>query len=325
MSGPHPSPGVAGRAGGTGGVRHALDVRGGGGGDGTGGDGGGSGGGSGGGGGNPALRARLRLDAALATAVLTGFVRDAVETSGSTGVVVGLSGGVDSSLAAALAARALGRERVHGLLLPYRTSSAESATDARTVAEQLGIGHRLIDISPMVDAYFTVEPEADAGRRGNKMARERMTILYDQAKKLGCLVLGTSNKTEILLGYSTVFGDNASSLNPLGDLYKQQVWQLAEHLALPPGVVAKRPSADLWPGQTDEGDFGFSYPIADEVLYLLFDRGLRPEEVVERGYDEAVVGRIVELEQRFRFKRRLMLIARLSGSAINLDQEIPRD
>ena len=281
------------------------------------------------------VRRRLRLDAPLAIAVLTGFIRDAVETSGSAGVVVGLSGGVDSSLAAALAARALGKERVHGFLLPYRTSSAESAADARAAAEQLGIGHRLIDISPMIDAYFALESAAaaeadaadaaDAGRRGNKMARERMTILYDQAKKLGCLVLGTSNKTEILLGYSTVFGDNASSLNPLGDLYKQQVWQLAAHLGLPPGVVAKKPSADLWPGQTDEGDFGFSYPTADEVLFLLFDRSLRPEEVVERGYDEAVVRRIVELERRFRFKRRLMLIARLSGSAINLDQEIPRD
>jgi NAD+ synthase len=270
-------------------------------------------------------RPNLRLDAPLATAVLTGFIRDAVETSCSAGVVVGLSGGVDSSLAAALAARALGAAGVHGFVLPYRSSSAESAADARQVAAQLGIDHRLIDISPMVDAYFTIEPGADAVRRGNKMARERMTILYDQAKKLGCLVLGTSNKTEILLGYSTVFGDNASSLNPLGDLYKQQVWQLAAHLGLPPNVVGKQPSADLWPGQTDEGDLGFSYPVADEVLFLLFDRGLRPEEVVELGYEEAVVTRIVSLEQRFRFKRRLMLIARLSGSAINLDHEIPRD
>jgi NAD+ synthase len=272
-----------------------------------------------------ARRPDLRLDARLATAVLTGFIRDAVETACSAGVVVGLSGGVDSSLAAALATAALGRERVHGFLLPYRTSSAHSAADARRVAEQLGIDHRLIDLSPMIDAYFALEPGADPVRRGNKMARERMTILYDQAKKLDCLVLGTSNKTEILLGYSTVFGDNASSLNPLGDLYKQQVWQLAEHLGLPPDVVGKQPSADLWPGQTDEGDLGFSYPVADEVLYLLFDRGLRPEEVVERGYDAEVVGRIVSLEQRFRFKRRLMLIARLSGSAINLDHEIPRD
>jgi NAD+ synthase len=243
---------------------------------------------------------RLRLNGPLAVEVLTRFIKDAVEMSGTSGVVVGLSGGIDSSLAAALAVRALGPERVHGFLLPYRTSSAESETDARLVAGHLS-------------------------RRGNKMARERMTILFDQAKKLGALVLGTSNKTEILLGYSTVFGDNASSLNPLGDLYKHQVWQLARHLELPEQVVAKRPSADLFPGQTDEDDLGFDYATADEVLWLLFDEGLAPEEVVERGYDEAVVSRIVRFERQFRFKRRLMLIARLSGSAVNLDQEIPRD
>ena len=268
---------------------------------------------------------RLRLNAPLAVAVLTSFIRDAVETSGTSGVVVGLSGGIDSSLAAALAVQALGPERVHGFLLPYRTSSAESVSDALLIAGHLGLPHRQIDISPMVDAYFAVETDADAVRRGNKMARERMTILFDQAKKLGALVLGTSNKTEILLGYSTVFGDNASSLNPLGDLYKHQVWQLARHMALPEQVVAKRPSADLFPGQTDEGDLGFDYATADEVLWLLFDEGLTPDEVVERGYDQEVVRRIVRFERQFRFKRRLMLIARLSGSAVNLDQEIPRD
>ncbi len=271
------------------------------------------------------VRGRLELNAPLAEAVLTSFIRDAVETSGTQGVVVGLSGGIDSSLSAALAARALGPERVHGFLLPYRTSSPESERDARAVAEHLGIPHRVIDISPMVDAYFEMEPDAPADRRGNKMARERMTILFDQAKKLDALVLGTSNKTEILLGYSTVFGDNASSLNPLGDLYKHQIWQLSRHLGLPAEVIDKAPSADLWPGQTDEGELGFSYETADEVLYLLFDMGLRPDEVVARGYDERVVKRIVSLEARFRFKRRLMLIARLSGSAVNLDQEIPRD
>ena len=269
--------------------------------------------------------ARLRLNAPLAVAVLTSFIRDAVETACSAGVTVGLSGGVDSSLAAALAARTLGPERVHGFLMPYRTSSADSRADACAVAQQLGIEHRVIEITPMIDAYFALEPDAGPDRRGNKMARERMTILFDQAKKLGCLVLGTSNKTEILLGYSTIFGDNASSLNPLGDLYKQQVWQLAGHLELPAGVVSKKPTADLWPGQTDEGDLGFDYATADEVLYLMFDLGLAPNEVVERGYPEQVVRRIAELEQRFRFKRRLMLIARLSGSAVNLDQEIPRD
>jgi len=271
------------------------------------------------------VKARLTLNAPLAEAVLTSFIRDAVETSGTQGVVVGLSGGVDSSLAAALAVRALGPEHVHGFLLPYRTSARESEQDARLVAEHLGIPHRVIDISPMVDAYFALESDAGPDRRGNKMARERMTILFDQAKKLGALVLGTSNKTEILLGYSTVFGDNASSLNPLGDLYKGQVWQLSRHLGLPEQVVGKAPSADLWPGQTDEGELGFEYATADEVLYLLFDMGLRPEEVAARGYDERVVRRVVALEQQFRFKRRLMLIARLSGSAVNLDQEIPRD
>jgi len=268
---------------------------------------------------------RLALNAPLAAAVLTDFVRDAVETTGTEGVVVGLSGGVDSALAAALAARALGPGRVHAFVLPYRTSHPDSAADACLVAKQLGIDHRLIDISPMVDPYFALEPDASDTRRGNKMARERMTILFDQARKLGCLVLGTSNKTEILLGYSTVFGDNASSLNPLGDLYKQQVWQLARHLGLPERVVAKKPSADLWPGQTDEADLGVSYQVADEVLYLLFDLGLRPAEVVDRGYEEDAVRRIVRLEQANRYKRRLMLIARLSGSAINLDQEIPRE
>jgi len=268
---------------------------------------------------------RLVLDGPLATAVLTGFIRDAVETTGTAGVVVGLSGGVDSSLSAALAARALGPERVHAFLLPYRTSSADSEGDARLVAEHLGIPHRKIDISPMIDAYFAIETGADPGRRGNKMARERMTILFDQAKRLNALVLGTSNKTEILLGYSTVFGDNASSINPLGDLYKHQVWQLSRYLELPERVVSKAPSADLWPGQTDEGELGFPYATADEVLHLLFDDGLTPAEVIEKGYEEAAVRRIVRLEQQFRYKRRLMLIARLSGSAINLDQEIPRD
>lgn len=270
-------------------------------------------------------RQKLLLNEPLAVAVLTSFIQDAVETAGMAGVVVGVSGGVDSSLSAALAARALGPERVHGFLLPYRTSNPASEQDARAVAEHLGIPHRKIDISPMVDAYFAMEPDADPTRRGNKMARERMTILFDQAKKLDALVLGTSNKTEILLGYSTVFGDNASSLNPLGDLYKTQVWQLSRHLGLPGQVIDKAPSADLWPGQTDEGDLGVDYGTADEVLHLLFDEGLRPEEIVERGYDQRAVKRIVTLEQRFRFKRRLMLIARLSGSAVNLDQEIPRD
>ena len=272
------------------------------------------------------VREKLILNAELAVQALVSFIKDAVETTHSQGVVVGLSGGVDSALSAALAAAAIGPDRVHAFMLPHRTSSPDSLSDAEAVAEALGLATYKIDISPMVDAYFEQnEPDASKVRLGNKMARERMSILYDQAKKLGSLVLGTSNKTEILLGYSTIFGDNASSINPLGDLYKQQVWQLAAFLDLPPQVVDKMPSADLWPGQTDEEELGFDYATADEVLYLMFNFGLSDQEVIALEYPEPVVRRIVTLEENNRFKRRLMLIARLSDSAINLDREIPRD
>ena len=268
----------------------------------------------------------LEIDVELATRVLTHFIRDAVDTTGTEGVVVGLSGGIDSALSTALAARALGPGGVDAVSMPYRPSTAHSIEDAELVATSLGLDLAPVDISPMIDAYFdTHAPDADALRRGNKMARERMTILFDRAKQMNRLVLGTSNKAEILLGYTTIFGDNASSINPLGDLYKRQVIRLAEHVGLPDRVIEKPPSADLWPGQTDEEDLGLSYEIADEVLYLLFDLGIEPTLVVEAGYDRAVVERVVRLEERNRYKRRLMLIARLSGSAINLDREIPRD
>lgn len=268
----------------------------------------------------------LSLHADLAVGVLTRFIADAVETTGADGVTVGLSGGVDSALATALAARALEPGRVHAFYLPYSTSSDDAERDAEAVAESLRLTLRRIDISPLVDAYFDAEEsDADRVRRGNLMARVRMAVLFDQAKRTRTLVLGTSNKTEILLGYSTIFGDNASSINPLGDLYKQQVWQLSRHLELPETVIDKPPSADLWPGQTDEGELGLTYAVADEVLHLLFDQGLEPEEVVERGYDPGAVERIVAREAANRYKRRLMLICRLSGSAINLDREIPRD
>ena len=272
------------------------------------------------------VAARLRLNAELACSALAHFLRDGVEQAGAAGLVAGVSGGVDSALAAALAVRALGAARVHAFFLPYRDSDPQSRVDAEAVATSLGLALRTIDLTPQIDAYFErEEPDADRMRRGNKLARERMTVLYDQAKKLACLVLGTSNKTEILLGYSTVFGDNASSLNPNGDLWKCQVWQLAEHVGVPLAVVAKAPSADLWPGQTSAGELGFDYRVADEVLYLMFEHSLLPEEIVERGYPAEVVAEIVRRERQNRFKRRLMLIARLSNSAVNLDREIPRD
>ena len=272
------------------------------------------------------IKEQLVLNPELATQALSQFIADAVETSNTDGVVVGLSGGVDSALATSLAVKALGSKRVHCFMLPYKSSNPDSLADAQAVSDSLGIELNTIDITPMVDTYFEgVDAEADRVRLGNKMARERMSILFDQAKRLDSLVLGTSNKTEILLGYSTIFGDNASSINPLGDLFKQQVWQLARYLEVPAKVVDKAPSADLWPDQTDEGELGFDYSAADEVLHLIFGRGWTTAEVVEAGYPDEVVQRITELEERNRYKRRLMLIARLSGSAINLDREIPRD
>jgi len=268
----------------------------------------------------------LELEPELAVEVLSDFIRDAIETTATAGVVLGLSGGIDSALACSLAVRALGPERVHAYFMPYKNSDSQSRNDAGAVATGLGITLTEIDITTMIDSYFSqVDPDADRVRQGNKMARERMSILFDQSKKFGCLVLGTSNKTEILLGYSTIFGDNASSINPLGDLYKQQVVTLATHLGLPPEVIDKAPSADLWPGQTDEDELGLGYDMADEILHLLFDLMLSPPEIVARGYPESAVERVVSLESVNRFKRRLMLIARLSGSAINLDREIPRD
>ena len=272
------------------------------------------------------VRARLALHPELAAAALEHVVRDAVDNAAARGVVVGLSGGVDSALSAALAARALGAARVHALFLPYRESDPRSRTDAEAVAAAFGLALRTIDITTQIDAYFDRdEPAADRVRRGNKMARERMSILFDQSKKLDSLVIGTSNKTEILLGYSTLFGDNASSFNPLGDLYKTQVRALARHVGVPEAVAGKPASADLWPGQSSEGELGFDYATADEILYLHFDQGLLGDEVVARGYDAAVVEAIVARERANRFKRRMMLIARLSGSAVNLDREIPRD
>ena len=267
----------------------------------------------------------LDIQPALVEAILVKFLRSEAGKFGFSRAVLGLSGGVDSAVSAALAARAFGPKNVLGVMMPYKTSNPDSEGDARVVAEKLGIETRKVDISAMVDGYCDVHAVVDRVRRGNAMARSRMIVLYDLSAEWKGLVIGTSNKTEILLGYSTVFGDNASSLNPLGDLYKAQVWQLSRHLGLPSAVIDKAPSADLFPGQTDEGDLGFDYRTADEVLYLLFDEGLRPDEVVARGYDERVVQQILTYEQRFRFKRRLMLIARLSGSAVNLDQEIPRD
>ena len=274
------------------------------------------------------LRADYRartMDTGLLRRVLVAFVRDEVRKVGATGAVLGLSGGVDSALVAFLAAEALGPENVCGVLLPYRTSSPQSAADAENVVQQTGIQSALVDITSQVDAYFRDHGDASQLRRGNKMARERMSVLYDYSAQRNALVLGTSNKTELFLGYGTVHGDLASAINPIGDLYKTQVWTLASAVGVPRHIIDKQPTADLWAGQTDEDELGFSYAQVDELLHFMVERRYRHDELLDLGFDPPFVARVEELVTRSQYKRRMPLIAKISGRSITHDFRYPRD
>lgn len=267
----------------------------------------------------------LELDAGLAVGLLSGFIRDEVSKVGVRKLVLGLSGGIDSALSAFLAARAMGPENVTGVIMPYRLSNPQSEKDARAVAGACGVRFEVVDISPQVDAYFERFPDADNLRRGNKMARERMTILYDHSAMLGALVVGTSNKTELLLGYGTLFGDMASAVNPIGDLFKTQVRQLSRFLGVPARVVDKAPSADLWAGQTDEEELGCAYETADAVLYRMIDCRFTPGELAEEGFAPGLIDGIRRLVQRSQYKRRPPLIAKISQRTIDRDFRYARD
>jgi NAD+ synthase len=209
--------------------------------------------------------------------------------------------------------------------MPYRLSNPESLADAQAVADAFEVGLRVIEITPQIDAYFERFPDASDARRGNKMARERMTILYDTSFAEGALVLGTSNKTEMLLGYSTIFGDQASALNPIGDLYKSQIWQLAAFVGVPAQVVTKPPSADLWVGQSDEDELGFTYAAVDLLLLDLVDRRYTPDELVEMGHDRAFVEAVTRRIRINQYKRRPPVIAKLSARTIDREFRYPRD
>ncbi|MFB5192086.1 NAD+ synthase [Alicyclobacillus fastidiosus] len=278
----------------------------------------------------PAIEQALRVNAPFATSVLEGFIREEVHKVGFKRVLFGLSGGIDSALSAYLATRALGKESIHAVLMPYRTSSQSSLDDAMEVVRDLEIPYTVVDISGPVDAYFetmdkALGERASNLRRGNRMARERMVTLYDLSAAQNALVVGTSNKTELLLGYGTQFGDMASALNPIGDLYKSQVRQISRYVGVPSSILDKAPSADLWADQTDEKELGFTYDDADEILYQWVDLRLSPEEIVERGYDEALVKHIVTRVQRNQYKRRLPIIAKISSRTIGIDFRYSRD
>jgi NAD+ synthase len=271
------------------------------------------------------MKIDLTINTAVARTILRGFIKSEVTRVGYSRVVIGLSGGIDSALSCALAVEALGPENVLAVRMPYKSSSPDSLLHAQILIEQLEIPSTTIEITEMVDPLFGLDAGITKLRKGNIMARERMIVLYDQSEVFKGLVIGTSNKTEILLGYSTQSGDAASAINPIGDLYKTQVRQLASAMDIPFEIRDKAPSADLWEGQTDEGELGFAYEEADELLYLLVDQRYSPLECVEVGFDPKFVDTIVGRVRRTQFKRMQPPIAKLSNRTIGYDFLYLRD
>jgi NAD+ synthase len=267
----------------------------------------------------------LSIDPAWTTEILTRFISAEVGRTGKAKVVLGLSGGIDSAVAAELAARALGPANVKCVLMPYRTSSPASVGDAEELVRKLGTPSETVDISSMVDAFSQLSGEVGPLRLGNVMARARMIVLFDQSADLDALVLGTSNKTELLLGYGTLHGDLASAINPIGDLYKTQLRALARHLDVPRSIQDKPPSADLWPDQSDEEELGFSYDEVDRLLALLVDARVGRDEVIRRGFSAEMVERVTHLIVRSQFKRMPPVIAKVSSRSIGWDFRYPRD
>ncbi len=280
------------------------------------------------------LPPELAIDTGVARRVIGEFIRGQLRQAGFERAVLGLSGGIDSALVAFLVAEAIGPERLRCVMMPYRTSSPASQGDAESVVSALGCASELVEITAMVDGYFGADGvpgaggadalEASALRRGNFMARMRMATLYDRSVTWRGLVVGTGNKTESLIGYTTLFGDSACAFNPIGDLYKSQVRQLSAAIGVPAAVIRKAPSADLWPGQTDEAEAGFSYPVLDRLLYWRVDRRRDADELVAMGYDRALVERVDRMVAGAEFKRQVPPIAKLGPRTAGVDYLYPR-
>jgi len=267
----------------------------------------------------------LTINTDVARQILTGFLKSEVMRVGFTRAVINLSGGLDSALSCVLVAHALGAENVLALRLPYRTSSSDSLEHAQLMIDQFKVQSETIDITDMVDPLIERDSKMSNTRRGNIMARARMIVMYDQSESFKGLPIGTSNKTEILLGYTTIWGDMAAALNPIGDLYKTQVRQLSHALGIPAAILDKAPSADLWVGQTDEGELGFTYEEVDKLLHLLIDQRFSPQECVEEGFDETFVSLVITRVRRNQFKRMMPPIAKLSNRTIGYDFLYLRD
>lgn len=267
----------------------------------------------------------LSINTTVARQILTGFIKSEVTRVGYSRAVINLSGGLDSALSCALAAEALGAENVLALRLPYRASSRDSLEHAQLMIDQYGVQSKTLEITDMVDPLIAQDHGMSNTRKGNIMARARMIVLYDQSESFKGLPIGTSNKTEILLGYSTMWGDMASAINPIGDLYKTQVRQLSRALGIPAPILDKPPSADLWVGQTDEGELGFTYEQVDQLLFLLVDQRYSEQDCIEEGFDEKFVKGVMARVRRFQFKRMMPPIAKVSNRTIGYDFLYLRD
>jgi NAD+ synthase len=271
------------------------------------------------------MESDLTINPDLARQILTGFIHSEITRIGFSRAVINLSGGIDSALSCFLAAEALGAQNVLAIRLPYQTSSPESLEHAQLVIEATGVQSITVPISEMVDPLLARFPEMNSVRKGNVMARMRMIVLYDQSVAFNGLAVGTGNKTEILLGYTTLYGDSACALNPIGDLYKTQVRQLSRAIGVPAVIIEKAPTADLWRGQTDEGELGYTYAEVDQLLYLLVDERYTPQMCVQAGFAEPFVRSVVERVRRNHFKRVLPPIAKLSNRTIGYDFLYLRD
>lgn len=267
----------------------------------------------------------MNINPGFVEKILTRFIREELFKNGFSKGILGLSGGLDSSTSISLAVRALGPEKVTGIIMPYGDLFQQEVKDAQSVAESLGIKTVTVDIRPSVDAYYSRFPTQNPGMKGNKMARERMSVLYDFSQREKALVIGTSNKTELLIGYGTIFGDMASAFNPLGDLYKTQVRVMARHLGVPESVITKAPTAGLWSGQTDEQEIGMSYEEIDLILFRMVDLRHSKEQVIREGFEREKVEKISRMMASSEFKRKPPCIAKISQRTIGLDYLYPYD